>query len=268
MATELISRSVDSGVTAATLLDRLDLERLEISSRTAADPERRAGLGQFFTPASVARFMAGMLRVSEPPREFRLLDAGGGSGMLTAAVVAALCARPTSRWPDALNATVWEIDDRLVADIGRTFEHCRGVCDAAGIRFTGTLRQENFVLAAPRLIHNGGLFRINDGPRFHAAILNPPYRKLWSESAEREGMRSVGIETSNLYSAFVLCPADGSATAVELVRRVQSGVSGDYPATVRAELNAVRNKERRECHEQQSDPEYPLKVEGRAPAEW
>ncbi len=202
-AEELISRSVHSGITAATLLDRLDLERLEISSRIAADPERRAGLGQFFTPASVARFMAGMLRVSEPPRELRLLDAGGGSGMLTAAVVAALCTRPTSTRPDALSATVWEIDDRLVADLGRTFEHCRGVCDAAGILFTGTLRQENFVLAASRLLNNGELFRINDGPRFHAAILNPPYRKLRSESAERGGMSSVGIETSNLYSAFV-----------------------------------------------------------------
>ena len=202
-AEELISLSVHSGVTAATLLDRLDLERLEISSRIAADPERRAGLGQFFTPASVARFMAGMLRVSEPPRELRLLDAGGGCGMLTAAVVAALCTRPNSTRPHALSATVWEIDDRLIEDLGRTFEHCRGVCDAAGIRFTGTVRQENFVLAAARLLNNGGLFRVHDGPRFHAAILNPPYRKLRSESAERGVMSSVGIETSNLYSAFV-----------------------------------------------------------------
>ena len=202
-AEELLSRSAHAGITAATLLDRLDLERLEISSRIAADSERRAGLGQFFTPASVARFMAGMLRVSEPPRELRLLDAGGGSGMLTAAVVDALCTRPTSTRPDALSATVWEIDNRLVADLGRTFEHCRGVCDTAGIRFTGTLRQENFVLAAARLLNNGGPFRVHDGPRFHAAILNPPYRKLRSESAERGVMSSVGIETSNLYFAFV-----------------------------------------------------------------
>lgn len=204
MATEeLLSRSAHAGVTATTLLDRLDLERLEISSRIAADPERRAGLGQFFTPASVARFMADMLRVPKPPRELRLLDAGGGSGMLTAAVVAALCSRPKSGRPVALNATVWEVDERLVADLDRTFERCREVCDTAGIRFTGTLRQENFVLAASRLLNNGGLFRVNDSPRFHAAILNPPYRKLRSESAERGGMSSVGIETSNLYSAFV-----------------------------------------------------------------
>lgn len=202
-AEQLLSRTVRAQVTATTLLDRLDLERLDISSRIADDPERRSGLGQFFTPANVARFMAGMLRTPKPPQELRLLDAGGGSGMLTAAVVAALCSRPTSRRPAALNATVWEIDERLVADLDRTFEHCREVCDAAGIRFSGTLHHENFVLAAARLVANRSLFRVHGGPGFHAAILNPPYRKLRSESAERAFMRSVGIETSNLYSAFV-----------------------------------------------------------------
>ena len=196
-------RDARAGVTAATLLDRLDLERLEIADRIAADPGRRADLGQFFTPASVARFMAAMLRVPAPPPEFRLLDAGGGNGMLTAAVVAALCARPRSMRPDALNAAVWEIDERLAADLARTFEYCRGVCDAAGVRFTGTLRQKNFILDAPRFVNDGGLFRIVDGPRFDAAILNPPYRKLRGDSAERGVMRSVGIETGNLYSAFV-----------------------------------------------------------------
>ncbi len=200
---QLLSQTAHAGITAASLLDRLDLERLEISNRIAVDPERRADLGQFFTPASVARFMAAMLRVPKPPQELRLLDAGGGSGMLTAAVAATLCTRPRSTRPEALNATVWEIDERLVSDLARTFEHCRGVCDAAGIRFTGTLHQENFVLEAARLVNNGGLFRVHEGPRFHAAILNPPYRKLRSESAERGVMRSVGIETSNLYSAFV-----------------------------------------------------------------
>ena len=76
----LLGRDARAGAGAATLLDRLDVERSKISKRLAADPERRAALGQFFTPAGVARFMAAMLRVSAPPPEFRLLDAGGGSG--------------------------------------------------------------------------------------------------------------------------------------------------------------------------------------------
>ena len=198
----LLGRSAAAEITRETLLDHLDLERLAIARRIAVDPKRRAGLGQFFTPANVARFMAGMLQARKPPREFRLLDAGGGSGMLTAAVAAVLCTRPESVRPDALHATVWEIDDLLTEDLARTFEHCHGVCASAGIQFKGTLRQENFVLAAARLLKNG-LFRVHDARlRFHAAILNPPYRKLRSESAERDAMSAVGIQTSNLYSAF------------------------------------------------------------------
>ena len=132
-----LSQDAQAKVTAATLLERLDLERLEVSNRLAVDPKRRAQLGQFFTPANVAHFMAAMLQVPRPPKELCLLDAGGGSGILTAAAVAAFCARPPSTRPDALHATVWEIDERLDTDLARTFKYCRGVCDAAGVRFTG-----------------------------------------------------------------------------------------------------------------------------------
>ncbi len=147
--------------------------------------------------------MAAMLQIPWRREELRLLDAGAGSGILTAAVVAEVCARPPSTRPDALHATVWEIDERLVTDIARTFEHCRGVCDAAGVRFTGVLRQENFILEAARLLVHGGLFTPRVATSFHVAILNPPYRKLGSGSAERAAMSAVGIETSNFYSAFV-----------------------------------------------------------------
>ena len=77
---QLLSQGAQVAVTAANLLERLDLERLDISNRIAVDPKRRANLGQFFTPASVAAFMASMLRVPESPEELRILDPGGGSG--------------------------------------------------------------------------------------------------------------------------------------------------------------------------------------------
>jgi hypothetical protein len=38
---------------------------------------------------------------------------------------------------------------------------------------------------------------------FTHAILNPPYRKIHSASAYRLQLRSLGIETSNLYSGFL-----------------------------------------------------------------
>ena len=57
---QLLSQDAHAEVTAANLLERLDLERLNISNRLAVDSKRRADLGQFFTPASVAHFLAAM----------------------------------------------------------------------------------------------------------------------------------------------------------------------------------------------------------------
>ncbi len=40
-------------------------------------------------------------------------------------------------------------------------------------------------------------------PAFDAAMANPPYRKISTDSAERIALRSVGFETSNLYTGFI-----------------------------------------------------------------
>ena len=146
---ELLSQGAQSAITAANLLERLDLERLDISHRLAVDPQHRADLGQFFTPAKVAAFMASMLDMPNAPQELRILDPGGGSGILTAAAVSELCSWPESKRPSAVHATVWEIDQRLSEDITRTFEHCQSVCRAARISFTGELHEENFILRGP-----------------------------------------------------------------------------------------------------------------------
>ena len=56
------------------LVDRVDLIRLDVGRRL--DPAHRAAMGQFFTPAPIARFMADL---SETKTEkVRLLDPGGG----------------------------------------------------------------------------------------------------------------------------------------------------------------------------------------------
>ena len=190
-------------IDAVNLLERLDLERLGTSNRLAADPKRRAELGQYFTPETVARFMAGMLQVDIPTDTIHILDAGGGSGILTAAAIAELCIRPKNTHPKNLHATIWEIDDQFTTDIAHTFDRCHTICNQAGIEFTGKHYRGNFILDAVNLIHGTGLFTPADPACFNLAILNPPYRKLRGDSVERSRLRSVGIETSNLYSAFV-----------------------------------------------------------------
>ena len=182
--------------TASNLPERLDAGRPD-------RPTRRAELGQFFTPAGVARFMASMLQAREMPADCKVLDPGGGGGVLTAAAVAELCGRPERSRPAALHATVWELDARFAGDLDRTFERCQAVCAKAGVAFRGEHRRGNFVLDAAAWADDRNLLDPERRPRFHVAIMNPPYRKLRTDSAERARLSAAGIETSNLYSAFV-----------------------------------------------------------------
>ena len=227
-----------SRLTAANLLDRLDVERIEVSARLAYDPVRRADFGQFLTPTGVARFMAGMLEVRDPTSELRILDAGGGTGLLTAAVVSEFCNRSERNGPKTLSSTVWEIDEALCDDLARTLEYCRTVCIQRGIQFVGEIRQENFISAAADLIDTESLFAPGDHPAFHVAILNPPYRKLRSDSPERKRMSSIGIETSNLYAAFVWLAMELLEVGGELVAITpRSFMNGSYFRAFRRALH-------------------------------
>ena len=63
-------------------LDIADSVRRQLSPETT--PEYKADLGQFLTPATVARFMASMFPPSNK-QTCRLLDAGAGVGSLSCA---------------------------------------------------------------------------------------------------------------------------------------------------------------------------------------
>ena len=208
--------------TASNLPERLDAGRPD-------RPTRRAELGQFFTPAGVARFMASMLQAREMPADCKILDPGGGGGVLTAAAVAELCGRPERSRPAALHATVWELDARFAGDLDRTFERCQAVCAKAGVAFRGEHRRGNFVLDAAAWADDRNLPDPERRPRFHVAIMNPPYRKLRTDSAERARLSAAGIETSNLYSAFVWLALKLLAAGGELVAITpRSFMNGPY----------------------------------------
>ena len=185
------------------LLEQLDSERLAVSDTLGANQRRRAALGQYVTPAVVAEFMASMLDVAAPPTELRILDAGSGAGMLTAAAVAEFCSRPENKRPSSIHVTAWEIDEFFEPLLDHTFQRCRGICREHGMRFTWDLRLEDFISSAADIIGGNALPTGAATAPFHVAILNPPYRKLKGSSAERTRLNGLGMGTSNMYSAFV-----------------------------------------------------------------
>ena len=177
------------------------LAAVDSTRRDAArglDARRRALMGQFFTPASVAAFMAELIESRNPV--LRVLDPGAGVGSLSAAFVAAMCRR--RRRPDSIALTAYEVDPMLIGHLQTTLDLCRVASEEAGIRFEGRIVDEDFLVAGARVV-TGDLFSAGSDERFDCAIMNPPYRKIHTGSRERNLLRLIGVETSNLYAGFL-----------------------------------------------------------------
>lgn len=177
-------------MTAAVLAARAEARRVTASAALAEGS--RGQLGQFLTPAPIAALLASMFEPVAGPTT--LLDAGAGAGSLTACLVARMV---EERWPVAVEAHVVEVDRSLLPALEDTLQEC----GRAAPRFTSSVHAVDFIEWASDQL-GLGLFA-HEPRRFHLAILNPPYRKLRTESRERHLLRAVGIETSNLYAAFV-----------------------------------------------------------------
>lgn len=189
-------------------LDTADSVRREVAPNTSQ--KHKSALGQFMTPSSVARFMADMF----PPSSLHachLLDAGAGVGALSCAFL--------DRWLaggfefETVEATAYEIDEKLR-------EHLKQHLAAYSSVSAEVIAGDYIELAtADGLLPKG----------YTHAILNPPYKKINSTSAHRLALRSVGIETVNLYSAFVALAVAQAAPGGQIVAIIpRSFCNGPY----------------------------------------
>ncbi|MTW21685.1 SAM-dependent methyltransferase [Allochromatium palmeri] len=149
-----------------------------------------------------------------------LLDAGAGIGTLSAAFL--------NRWKSggfcfrrvALDA--FEFDPSLIQHLVHTLGKYAREGD-----FISNIRQEDFIHASVESL-TGSLFSPPVKYYTHA-ILNPPYKKINSRSAHRLALRRVGIETVNLYSAFVALAVAQAAPGGQIVAIIpRSFCNGPY----------------------------------------
>lgn len=165
----------------------IDRTRLRISAQT--DAKKKSRLGQYMTPGSTAWFMANLFPPCSNPI-CRLLDPGAGIGSLSEAFI--------ERWLNggfdfsSMEITVCEIDDALRFELGKTLALFESLLPITTKVVPGDFIEE----AVYRL-------QFKYGMDFTHSILNPPYKKIDSNSRHRQVLRLVGIETVNLYSAFV-----------------------------------------------------------------
>lgn len=167
-------------------LDHVDSVRRELAPKISQ--KQKSALGQFMTPSSVARFMASLFTRTALP-VCRLLDAGAGVGSLSSAFL--------DRWAsggfsfERIEVEAFEIDDTLRVHLA---ESLAGYSERLAVH--SRIEGGDFIEHAVNRLQF-------ETSRFSHAILNPPYKKINTDSRHRQLLRAIGIETVNMYSAFV-----------------------------------------------------------------
>lgn len=193
------------------MLSTIEETRLKVSGRT--DAKKKSQFGQFLTPASTASFMAALFPASGG--ECRLLDAGAGIGSLSSAFLER-CITGSLKFQE-IHLKAFEIDesihDELRQSLSPYIKNCRFFFEVIG---------SDFIEEAVNAIQ----FKKYD---FTHAILNPPYKKIGSNSNSRLLLRNVEIEVVNLYSAFVALAVAMAAPGGQIVAIIpRSFCNGPY----------------------------------------
>ena len=199
-------------------------ERLRLATAKSLEVPHRTTLGQFFTPSSVARLIASKLTGCGTQR-VRLLDPGAGVGSLTAAAVE----HYSDLGVQELEIVAWEIDAKLHPALQATLKQCVEWAAARGLDMRWDLQGGDYIKASA--VASGPSAELE---QFDAIIMNPPYRKVNSGTAERIALERVGLPVTNLYTAFLALGAvqlnSGGVLAAITPR---SFTSGRYSAPFR-----------------------------------
>jgi adenine-specific DNA-methyltransferase len=169
-----------------------EIEEIRKSTSSNLDQKIRSALGQYFTPQSIAEFMASMFNIGEE-RAISLLDAGAGVGSLSAAFLERLLGENIQR----VHLTAFEIDQELSGILTDTLIAYKEYLEENNKQLDFKVIAKDFIEYAVLALFS------NDYKPFDFAILNPPYHKINSNSRHRHLLRKAGIETVNLYAAFV-----------------------------------------------------------------
>lgn len=187
------------------VLEGLEGRRASVSS--ALDRKHRSAFGQFFTPGSVASFMASLLDFPLNGA-IHLLDPGAGIGSLTVAAANHAGER-------RMRVTCYELEPTFQSELRETLASLPNV--------TAEVQTRDFIEHAV-LLATG-----NRSPDYSHAILNPPYKKINTTSAHRMLVRKLRLETTNLYTCFLACTVALCAPGAQIVAIIpRSFMNGPY----------------------------------------
>ncbi|AYQ86472.1 SAM-dependent methyltransferase [Burkholderia gladioli] len=169
--------------------------------------EEQRAMGQFMTPPAVAVFMAQCLVASATQTTAKVLEPAAGGGILAAAVVEALLAKPQAERPRRIELLMYELEPRLIDGLEALCQQMRVACEQCGVEFDYLIRNQDFLLSELALLGQPlpGLL----------TIANPPFLKLNKSTDRRAALHAYAVHGQpNIYALFMaatarLTPPDG-----------------------------------------------------------
>lgn len=175
---------------------------------------QRKGYGQFFTTELTAEFMAQLFTIDLTLPLLRILDAGAGTGVLSAAMIERIT---YLGYNGQIHLVCYENDDKVLPVLSQNLAMM-----SKDINLVYEIRQENYLTTPSRKEF------------FDIIIGNPPYKKIGKDAPEAKALPHVCYGAPNLYFLFWAKAIETLKDNEELVYIIpRSWTSGPYFAKFR-----------------------------------
>lgn len=183
---------------------------------------QRKKYGQFFTSKNTAVYMAGLFVLDSSKYDISILDAGAGSGILSAALVERL---QTVQGLKRIRLVCYENDPNI---IGLLRQNLTIIQENSTIPIEAEIREDNYIIS--QASDYNGMLDANPNPeKFDLVIGNPPYKKIGKDAPEALSMPDVCYGAPNLYFLFASMGLFNLKDDAEMVYIIpRSWTSGAY----------------------------------------
>ncbi len=166
-----------------------DIVRQNISKKKS---KKKSELEQYFSSASVAKLMASMMDYKN--KEINILDPGAGIGSLFVACIDEVISQGVK--PKKISVTAYEVDESLFSHLDDALTQCKKLCEKNQIIFSSKLIKKDFIVDIVSKLKN-------IEKQYSHIIINPPYKKINSFSKIFQLLKTVNLQSVNLYSVFI-----------------------------------------------------------------
>ncbi|MBU1872729.1 Eco57I restriction-modification methylase domain-containing protein [bacterium] len=173
------------------------VEKSTLQYLKSLNGESRKYNGQFFTPTSIAKYMARM--VDNFPETVKILDPGAGTGILSAALCDEIIKYQKCKY---IQLDLYENDFKVIPYLEKNIAHFKKLLNIHGIDTEINLIVKDYLFYNAQYFNNT-LFPINKNDQYDIIISNPPYFKLSKDCEHSRIMSSIVHGQPNIYMFFM-----------------------------------------------------------------